>query len=131
MTNMINRTANKIAMLNIFVAVICVLLYSPIFFVKVGPYITSALLIKSAVEGCLLVVILASTAIAFSSSSRTGMRRVMVLLNGILILLAAYDCAKLAYFRHSVWSYYLGPSVILLMAILNIQAFRRLSINVR
>lgn len=123
-----NITANKTAMLNIFAAVFCILIYSCIFFLKVSPYITLAFLVKNAIIGCLLAFILASTAFALSSSSTIGTRKFMVLLNGMLILLAAYDCVKFAYFSLSIWSYFLAPLTILFLALHNIQALRRLII---
>ena len=123
-------SANKIAIINVLAAVICVLIYSPILFLKVGPYITSAFLIKSAVIGCLLVVILATTAFALSGSSTNGTRKFVLFLNGMLILQASYECAKFAYFSIVIWSYYFAPLVIVILALLNIHALRRLMINV-
>ena len=122
---------NKIVTMNIVAAVLWALLYLPVFFLKASTQISSKTLMINLVMCGFLVIVLTSTAIALSSPSRTGQRKVMVILNEMLILLVMFEFVQAVYFKNSLWSYYLVLSMVLIPAGLNVKALQRLPIIIK
>lgn len=116
---------SKTVAMNIIAAVLWALLYSPVFFLKVSAQISSRALMVNAVMFGLLVLILGSTVIALSSPSRIGLRKVMIILNVILILLIVVNFTVAVYVKNSQWSYYLVLSMVAIPAGLNVRALQR------
>lgn len=120
---------NKTKWMNIVGAVLWALTGLALFAQKFGAQISFNTLMAILVLYSFIVLIPAGTAVALSSPSRIGLRKVMIGLNVLLILLVILGFAAGMYLRTSGFLGYLGLLIFLVPAGLNVKALQPLSMR--
>lgn len=124
MTQNPSNTTSKTKWMNIVGAVLWALTGCALFAQKLGAQMSSNTLTMIVVLYSFIVLIPAGTAVALSSPSKIGLRKVMIGLNGLLILLVVLGFAAGMYLRTSGFSSYLGLLMFLVPAGLNLKALQ-------